>query len=106
VPRDIELKDDGPLAAIKWVLLNPAISTTVPYVENITQLKMNVRAMKEAYTPADEKMLYVRNEMIHQYNLIGDPYLQLQFTETALTVSLSTTMHMTSRGFVYDLTFF
>jgi len=64
VPRDIELKDDGPLAAIKWVLLNPAISTTVPYVENITQLEMNVRAMKEAYTPADEKMLYVRNEMI------------------------------------------
>ena len=64
VPRDIELKDDGPLAAIKWVLLNPAISTTVPYVKNIAELEMNVRAMKEAYTPADEKMLYVRNEMI------------------------------------------
>jgi len=64
VPRDIELKDDGPLAAIKWVLLNPAISTTVPYVKNVTELEMNVRAMKEAYTPADEKTLYVRNEMI------------------------------------------
>lgn len=64
VPRDIELKDDGPLAAIKWVLLNPAISTTVPYVKNIAELEMNVRAMTEGYTPADEKMLYVRNEMI------------------------------------------
>jgi aryl-alcohol dehydrogenase-like predicted oxidoreductase len=64
VPREIELKDEGPLAAIKWVLLNPAISTTVPYVKNIAELEMNVRAMKEAYTPADEKMLYVRSEDI------------------------------------------
>ncbi|MBN2319244.1 MAG: aldo/keto reductase [Acidobacteria bacterium] len=64
VPRDVELKDDGPLAAIKWVLLNPAISTTVPYVKNIAELEMNVRAMTEPYTPADEKMLYVRNEAI------------------------------------------
>lgn len=64
VPRDIELKDDGPLAAIKWVLLNPAISTTVPYVKNVAELEMNVRAMTEPYTPADEKMLYVQNEAI------------------------------------------
>lgn len=64
IPRDIELKDDGPLAAIKWVLLNPAISTTVPYVKNTTELEMNVRAMTEPYTAADEKMLYVRNEAI------------------------------------------
>ena len=64
VPRDIELPDEGPLAAIKWVLLNPAISTTVPYSENVRQLEMNVRAMTERYTPEDEKMLYVRNEGI------------------------------------------
>jgi aryl-alcohol dehydrogenase-like predicted oxidoreductase len=64
VPRDIELPDNGPLAAIKWVLLNTAISTTVPYSENVHQLEMNVRAMTEAYTPEDEKMLYVRNERI------------------------------------------
>ncbi|MBN2241700.1 MAG: aldo/keto reductase [Acidobacteria bacterium] len=64
IPRDIELKDDGPLAAIKWVLLNPAISTTVPYSKNIAELEMNVRAMTEPYTPADEKMLYVHNERI------------------------------------------
>jgi aryl-alcohol dehydrogenase-like predicted oxidoreductase len=64
VPRDIPLKDEGPLAAVKWVLLNPAISTTVPYVKNIAELEMNVRAMTEAYTPGDEKMLYVRSEKI------------------------------------------
>jgi aryl-alcohol dehydrogenase-like predicted oxidoreductase len=64
VPRDIELPDEGPLAAIKWVLLNPAIATTVPYSENVHQLETNVRAMTESYTPEDEKMLYVRNERI------------------------------------------
>jgi uncharacterized protein len=64
VPRDIPLKNEGPLAAIKWVLANPAISTTVPYVKNIAELEMNVRAMTEPYTPQDEKLLYVRNQQI------------------------------------------
>ncbi|MFC1495701.1 aldo/keto reductase, partial [Thermodesulfobacteriota bacterium] len=67
IPRDVELPEEGPLAAIKWVLLNPAISTTVPYVKNIAELEMNVRAMKETYTPQDEKMLYTRNEEINPY---------------------------------------
>jgi predicted aldo/keto reductase-like oxidoreductase len=64
IPRDINLPKEGPLAAIKWVLLNPAISTTVPYMKNIAELEMNVRAMTEAYTPRDEKMLYTRNQDI------------------------------------------
>ena len=65
IPRDVDLPKEGPLAAIKWVLLNPAISTTVPYVKNIAELEMNVRAMKESYTPQDENMLYTRNQEIH-----------------------------------------
>jgi aryl-alcohol dehydrogenase-like predicted oxidoreductase len=64
VPRDIPLKNEGPLAAIKWVLSNRAISTTVPYAKNVAELEMNARAMTEAYTPQDEKMLYVRNQSI------------------------------------------
>jgi predicted aldo/keto reductase-like oxidoreductase len=64
IPRDIDLPKEGPLAAIKWVLLNPAISTTVPYVKNTAELEMNVRAMKESYTPQDENMLYTRNQEI------------------------------------------
>jgi uncharacterized protein len=64
VPREIKLPDEGPLAALKWVLKNPAISTTVPYVKSVAELEMNVRAMTESYAPADEKMLYVRNEGI------------------------------------------
>jgi aryl-alcohol dehydrogenase-like predicted oxidoreductase len=67
VPREIKLPPEGPLAALKWVLLNPAISTTVPYAKNISELEMNVRAMTEPYTPQDEKMLYVRNREIRPY---------------------------------------
>jgi predicted aldo/keto reductase-like oxidoreductase len=67
IPRDVDLPKEGPLAAIKWVLLNPAISTTVPYVKNIAELEMNVRAMKEPYTPQDEKMLYTRNQEIRPF---------------------------------------
>ena len=55
---------EGPLAGIKWVLSNPAISTTVPFMQKVSELDMNVRAMSEPYTPADEKLLYVMNEQI------------------------------------------
>jgi predicted aldo/keto reductase-like oxidoreductase len=55
---------EGPLAGIKWVLKNPAIGTTVPFMQTIAELEMNFRAMSEPYTPADEKMLYVMNERI------------------------------------------
>lgn len=55
---------EGPLAGIKWVLKNPAIGTTVPFMTSIAELEMNFRAMAEPYTPADEKMLYVLNEQI------------------------------------------
>jgi uncharacterized protein len=64
VPREVKLPPEGPLAAVKWVLLNPAISTTVPYVKSISELEMNVRAMTESYTAQDEKMLYARNREI------------------------------------------
>jgi predicted aldo/keto reductase-like oxidoreductase len=55
---------EGPLAGIKWVLKNPAIGTTVPFMKTIAELEMNFRAMSEPYTPSDEKLLYVMNEKI------------------------------------------
>jgi uncharacterized protein len=63
-PKELRLKNEGPLAAIKWALLNPDISTTVPYAKSVTELEMNFRAMTESYTLQDEKLLYVRNEEI------------------------------------------
>jgi aryl-alcohol dehydrogenase-like predicted oxidoreductase len=67
--KDFEQKpklrtEETPIAAIKWVLRNPAICTTVPHHGSIQELEMNVRAMTGPYTPADEKLLYVRNEQI------------------------------------------
>jgi uncharacterized protein len=58
------LTNEGPLAAVKWVLKNPDISTTVPNAATIEQVEMNFRAMTEPYTPQDEKMLFARNEEI------------------------------------------
>jgi predicted aldo/keto reductase-like oxidoreductase len=63
-PKELRLKGEGPLAAIKWVLMNPAISTTVPFAKSIAEVQMNFRAMTEPYTLQDEKMLYARNEEI------------------------------------------
>lgn len=57
-------KGDGPVAGIKWVLQNPAIGTTVPNMRTIPNLEMNMRAMSEPYTAADEKLLYTLNEQI------------------------------------------
>jgi hypothetical protein len=63
-PKELKLKNEGPLAAIKWVLMNPMISTTVPFAKNIAEVEMNFRAMTEPYTLQDEKILYTRNEEI------------------------------------------
>ena len=58
---------DGPVAGIKWVLQNPAIGTTVPFMQKISELEMNFRALTEPFTAADEKLLYVMNEQIRPY---------------------------------------
>lgn len=57
-------KGEGPLAGIKWVLQNPAIGTTVPFMQRMSDLEMNIKAMGEPFTPADEKLLYTMNEQI------------------------------------------
>jgi len=60
------LSNEAGLAAIKWVLRNPGISTTVPWSETREELEINFRAMAEDFTPADEKILFVRNEQIRE----------------------------------------
>ena len=60
------LTNEGGLAAIKWVLNNPAISTTVPWSETIEELEINFRAMAEEYNAADEKLLFTRSEQIRE----------------------------------------
>jgi uncharacterized protein len=57
-------KGEGPLAGIKWVLQNPAIGTTVPFMRTVPELEMNFRAMSEPYMPEDEKLLFSMIEQI------------------------------------------
>ena len=58
---------ETPVAALRWVLRNPAIDTTVPHHGSVKEAEMNVRAMTGSYSPADEKLLYVRNEQNRSY---------------------------------------
>jgi predicted aldo/keto reductase-like oxidoreductase len=62
-----KVSSEGCVSAIKWALRDPRIGTTVPHHDNIAQLEMNVRAMTEAYTNQDERLLYVRNEEIRPH---------------------------------------
>jgi hypothetical protein len=55
-------KPGGPLAALKWVLRDKRFATTIPSMTDIDQLEMNVRAMSEPFSAADEKLLAQINE--------------------------------------------
>jgi aryl-alcohol dehydrogenase-like predicted oxidoreductase len=50
-------KPNGPLAALKFVLRDGRFATTVPSMTDMEQLEMNIRAMSEPFTGADETLL-------------------------------------------------
>ena len=54
-------------AALKWAIRNPAIASTVPSMTDNDQLEQNFRAMAEAFTDADAKMLTATLEEIGPY---------------------------------------
>jgi hypothetical protein len=60
-------REGGPLAALKWVLKNPYVSTTVPSMTDMDQLDVNFKAMAEKFAPSDEKLLVALNEEIRPY---------------------------------------
>jgi predicted aldo/keto reductase-like oxidoreductase len=52
------LKRDGAMpAALRWVLKNPNIDTTIPSMTDMEQLDENFKAMSEKFTASDEKVL-------------------------------------------------
>jgi len=55
------------LPALKWVLRNPMVATTIPGVRDAEMLELNVRALSEAFTAGDEKQLVARSEAIRPY---------------------------------------
>lgn len=56
----------GP-AALRWVIRNPNVATTVPSMTDIDQLEENFTAMAAQFTDADAKILSARLEEIRPY---------------------------------------
>jgi hypothetical protein len=54
-------------AALKWVIKNPAIATTVPSMTDIDQLEQNFGVMGQSFTDADAKVLTATLEEIRPY---------------------------------------
>ncbi len=63
-PRPEMQRSNAAAAALRWVLRNPGIATTVPSMTDMDQLEQNFRVMGESFTAADEKILTARLEEI------------------------------------------
>jgi hypothetical protein len=64
-PLAPKLKKEGAmLAALKWVVKNPNVHTTIPSMTDMEQLEENLKAMAEPYTPVEEKLLAQQLEYI------------------------------------------
>jgi predicted aldo/keto reductase-like oxidoreductase len=64
-PNYRRLKQDGAmLAALKWVIRNPHVGTTVPSMTDMDQLEENLRAASEGFAATDEKLLTAHRDSI------------------------------------------
>ena len=64
-PNYPRLTREGALpAALKWVLRNPHVHTTVPSMTDTDQLEDNLRAMSHPFNDADQKLLAAHLEQI------------------------------------------
>jgi len=57
-------KDGALLAALKWVVRNPDVHTTVPSMTDMDQLDENLRAMGQPFSAAEEKLLALQLDHI------------------------------------------
>jgi predicted aldo/keto reductase-like oxidoreductase len=57
-------RDGGLLAALKWVIRDPNVATTIPSMTDNEQVDENLKAMAQGFGPADEKLLAMRLEKI------------------------------------------
>jgi hypothetical protein len=65
VPALDKLKQPGALlAALKWVINKPGVSTTIPSMTDMDQLEENLQAMAHPFSPSDEKLLAAHLETI------------------------------------------
>ncbi len=62
--RDRMKREGAMLAALKWVVRKPYITTTIPSMTDQDQLDENLLAMGQAYSTADDKILAAHLEQI------------------------------------------
>jgi len=72
--KGILKRDGGTLAALKWVLRNDHVHTTIPSITDMDQLDENLRAMGAPFGASDEKMLESRLVQMgaHYCNMCGE----------------------------------
>ncbi len=66
-PRPQMQRPNAMAAALKWVLKNPGVATTIPSMTDHDQLDQNFRVMAEEFSDADAKILAARLEEIRPY---------------------------------------
>jgi predicted aldo/keto reductase-like oxidoreductase len=62
--RRLFKREGALLAALKWVMANPDVSTAIPSMVDMDQLDENVKAMSQPFTEADVKILSAHLEEI------------------------------------------
>ncbi|MGE5647957.1 MAG: aldo/keto reductase [Acidobacteriota bacterium] len=62
--RPVMKREGAALAALKWILRNPAVATTIPSMTDNDQLDENMLAMAGAFSEADAKVLAARADEI------------------------------------------
>ncbi len=72
--REILQRQGASLAALKWVLRNRNVATTIPSITDGDQLEENLKAMAAPFAPEDEKILTARLNEIRPYycNMCGE----------------------------------
>jgi len=67
-------REGGTLAALKWVLRNARVHTTIPSITDMDQLDENLRAMGSPFGAGDEKILQSKADLLrpHYCNMCGE----------------------------------
>jgi len=63
-PNPIMQREGAMLAALKWVLKNPNVHTTIPSMTDMDQLDENMKAFSDTFSSVDERILAAHLETI------------------------------------------